>query len=212
MQHLFYLQSFDTQAGLRRYRIHKDDDDANRQSEVGAQLLSFHHRPHAQVITFLTSDGIVRLPGRVLPHNSARLNQLRINLQQLPQPAEQGLCIGNVFTVAAMNACDPGRRVNLQGFCRSVDLVSEAVQDVVVRAGGEVITTQCNLKKYGLKHLSDNRLDTSCTRSGLHESLQMTVAIPYLFGVPPMYHHLSCAIEMGGGYVDRVVKEWRMTP
>ena len=40
----------------------------------------------------------------------------------------------------------------------------------------------------------------------------MTVAIPYLFGVPPLYHHLSCAIEMGGGYVDRVVKEWRMMP
>lgn len=100
-----------------------------------------------QVITFLTSDGIVRLPGRVLQHNTTKLTQLRVKLQQLPQPTEQGLCIGNVFTVAAMNACDPGRRVNLQGFCRSVDLVSEAVEDVVVRAGGEVITTQCNLKQ-----------------------------------------------------------------
>lgn len=80
-------------------------------------------------------------------HNNVKLRQLRVKLQQLPQPAEQGLCIGNVFTVAAMNACDPGRRVNLQGFCRSVDLVSEAVEDAVVRAGGEVITTHCNLKQ-----------------------------------------------------------------
>ncbi len=84
----------------------------------------------------------------IIPSSPPQAAQLRAKLQQLPQPAEQGLCIGNVFTVAAMNACDPGRRINLQGFCRSVDLVSEAVEDVVVRAGGEVIVTECNLKQY----------------------------------------------------------------
>lgn len=44
--------------------------------------------------------------------------------------------------------------------------------------------------------------------SGVHERLQLTVAIPFLFGVPPEVDALSAAITQGGGIVDRVVQQW----
>ena len=72
----------------------------------------------------------------------------------------------------------------------------------------------------------------------LHESLHMTVAIPFLFGVPPAHEMLRCgfavyrcivlsrchdktsltsiwtlrsgAIAMGGGIIDRVSRQWYM--
>ena len=45
-------------------------------------------------------------------------------------------------------------------------------------------------------------------RSGVHECLHMTVAIPLLFGVPPEYERLKAGIKSGGGIIDRVTREW----
>lgn len=44
----------------------------------------------------------------------------------------------------------------------------------MLRRGGEVVRRTC------------------AVRSSLHESLQLTVAIPFLFGVPPAHEMLRC--------------------
>lgn len=93
------------------------------------------------------------------PQRRPRGGDGQLLAQALPLPTweQQGLCIGNVFRIAATNGCDLGRRINVLGFCRSVDLVGEAVEDAVLRSGGEVVVSS---KQLG---------------GGLHETLQMTV-------------------------------------
>lgn len=43
---------------------------------------------------------------------------------------------------------------------------------------------------------------------GLHQRLKMTVAVPYLFGIPPELETLKTAIELGGGLLHRVYGQW----
>lgn len=43
-------------------------------------------------------------------------------------------------------------------------------------------------------------------KSGLSETLKLTVALPLLFGVPPQLEVLDDAIKSGGGIIDRVYK------
>lgn len=57
---------------------------------------------------------------------------------------------------------DPNRRVNFLGFCQSVDLLQEAVEETVTSRGGEVLEQERQL------------------HSGLSEALRLTVVIPYL--------------------------------
>lgn len=54
--------------------------------------------------------------------------RLRTVQQQLPTWDEQGICVGQTFMVAANNGRDLSRRVQVLGFCRSIDLVSEVLQ------------------------------------------------------------------------------------
>ncbi len=49
---------------------------------------------------------------------------------------------------------------------------AQVVEDSVLSSGGEVVRREREL------------------RASLHESLRMTVAIPWLFGVPPAYEML----------------------
>ena len=42
----------------------------------------------------------------------------------------------------------------------------------------------------------------------LHERLRLTVALPYLWGVPPALDSLNHAIRLGGGIVDKVYRQW----
>ncbi|GFR45123.1 hypothetical protein Agub_g6503 [Astrephomene gubernaculifera] len=141
-----------------------------------------------EIITFVTSDGIVRVPGnRVLrpAHQHKRL------VQPMPTWDQQQLCIGSSFTVAATNGADVTRRVNIEGFCQSADYLFAAVQDALEsELGGEVLHEERQLK------------------SGLHEVLKLTVAVPLLFGVPPQLEGLNEAIRTGGGIVDRVRHVW----
>ncbi|WIA43858.1 hypothetical protein OEZ86_010273 [Tetradesmus obliquus] len=150
-----------------------------------------------ETITFFTADGIVRIPGRMLavPRSSSSSGRSKRSKQQpMPSWEEQRLCIGQTFEVAAWNARDPNRRVNFLGFCQSVDLLQEAVEETVTSRGGEVLEQERQL------------------RSGLSEALRLTVVIPYLWGVPPEVDLLSAAIQQGGGIVDRVYKQWGMFP
>lgn len=65
----------------------------------------------------------------------------------LPTWEEQGLCIGSTFAVAATNGIDPARRVNFLGFCQSVDILTDAVEDTVLSRGGEILEQERQLKR-----------------------------------------------------------------
>jgi hypothetical protein len=134
------------------------------------------------------SDSRGLFQGLTAYHQQPRLPTTR---QQLPTVEEQGICIGQTFLVAASNGRDLSRRVHVLGFCRSVQLVSEAVEDTVLSAGGEVWQRDTQL-------------------AGLGERLVMTVALPYLWGLPPAFDALRDSIIQGGGIVHKVSKQWQL--
>ena len=57
----------------------------------------------------------------------------------LPTWQEQGLCIGNTFWVTATNGLDICRRLNLMGYCRCTELLSDVVEHTVLSSGGEIV-------------------------------------------------------------------------
>ena len=57
----------------------------------------------------------------------------------LPTWQEQGLCIGNTFRVTATNGLDIYRRINLMGYCRCTELLSDVVEHTVLSSGGEIV-------------------------------------------------------------------------
>ncbi|CAK0740187.1 hypothetical protein CVIRNUC_001231 [Coccomyxa viridis] len=143
----------------------------------------------SDVITLLTTDGFVTLPSG----NSFKVEpRVRVDQAPLPTVDEQGLCVGACFTIAATNGADPSRRLAMLGFCRSVSDLSEVVEDAVLSCGGKIVLNQIELK------------------SGIHEILKMTVAIPLLNGVPPQHEYLRSAISSGGGIVEKMYRQWQM--
>ncbi|GLC35128.1 hypothetical protein PLESTF_001525900 [Pleodorina starrii] len=124
-----------------------------------------------EIITFFTSDGVVRIPGNRVLRPAQRRKQL---VRPMPTWEEQSLCIGATFSVAATNGMDDTRRVSIEGFCQSVDYLFASVQDALESdLGGEVLMHERQIK------------------SGLHEVLKLTVAVPFLFGVPPQLEVLK---------------------
>lgn len=53
-------------------------------------------------------------------------------------PKQKGLCLGALFDIAATNGLDMGRRLCIFGFCRSIEMLSDVVEDTVLEHGGEV--------------------------------------------------------------------------
>lgn len=143
-----------------------------------------------EVMTFITNEGFVRFPGKVVK----RVQRAQRNRPRLPTWEEQGLCIGASFLVAATNGHDPSRRVNYYGFCQSVDYLFESVEDAVVRNGGEILDEERSVK------------------SGIHEMLRLTVAVPFLWGVPPQVDAVSLAIKTGGGIIEKQYLQWVIQP
>ncbi|KAL0751943.1 hypothetical protein Bca101_033946 [Brassica carinata] len=85
---------------------------------------------------------------------------------------------------------DMGRRLCIYGFCRFVEMLSDVVEDTVLEYGGEVVAAEKESK------------------GGLQEKLTMTVAVPYLWGVPPTAERLHRAVQIGEGIVDKVYRQW----
>ncbi|KAK3226589.1 hypothetical protein Dsin_006451 [Dipteronia sinensis] len=102
----------------------------------------------------------------------------------------QGLCLGALFDIAATNGLDMGRRLCIFGFCRSIEMLSDVVEDTVLEHGGEVVVAE------------------KASKGGLHEKLTMTVAVPYLWGVPPASETLHLAVQSGGGIVEKIYWQW----
>lgn len=118
----------------------------------------------------------------------------RPNRAPMPSWEEQGLCIGASFHLAATNGFNPTRRVNLEGFCQSVDYLFDSIEETVRQQRGTILVEDRQLK------------------SGVHEVLRVTVAIPYLWSVPPQLDSLATAIQCGGGVVHRQYHQWVVLP
>ncbi|XP_030516744.1 uncharacterized protein LOC115730267 isoform X2 [Rhodamnia argentea] len=150
-------------------------------------------------VTLFTADGLIQIGGSMVPRRvNSDKRQGRSNTSQKFQRfqesdymnPEQGLCLGALFDIAATNGLDMGRRLCILGFCRSIEMLSDVVEDAVLEDGGEVVAAEKAIK------------------GGLHEKLTMTVAVPLLWGVPPASERLHLAVRSGGGIVEKVFWQW----
>ncbi|XP_050230259.1 uncharacterized protein LOC126679303 isoform X2 [Mercurialis annua] len=150
-------------------------------------------------VTLFTADGLVQIGGSVVPRvvsssNKQGKSKIPQRFQRFQESSymdpKQGLCLGALFDIAATNGLDMGRRLCIFGFCRSIEMLSDVVEDTVLEHGGEVVAAEKAIK------------------GGLHEKLTMTVAVPYLWGVPPASETLRLAVRSGGGIVDKVYWQW----
>ncbi|KAL0671373.1 hypothetical protein Bca4012_034077 [Brassica carinata] len=151
---------------------------------------------HEERITLFTSDGLIQIGGNMVPrriksHNKHGKSKKHPKFQESSymDPAQE-LCLGALFDIAATNGLDMGRRLCIYGFCRSVEMLSDVVEDTVLEYGGEVVAAEKESK------------------GGLQEKLKMSVAVPYLWGVPPTAERLHLAVKTGGGIVDKVYWQW----
>ncbi|CAL5334724.1 unnamed protein product [Camellia sinensis] len=151
-------------------------------------------------VTLFTSDGLIQIGGSLVPRRipSSDKKQGKSKTSQRFQRFQesdymdpnQGLCLGALFDIAATNGLDMGRRLCILGFCRSVEMLSDVVEDTVLEHGGEIVAAE------------------KASKGGLHEKLTMTVAVPLLWGVPPASETLHLAVRSGGGIVEKVYWQW----
>ncbi|KAK4750071.1 hypothetical protein SAY87_027520 [Trapa incisa] len=151
-------------------------------------------------VTLFTSDGLIQIGGSMVPQRigssdkkqgKARTSQRFQRFQESDyMDPVQGLCLGALFDIAATNGLDTGRRLCIFGFCRSIEMLSDVVEDTVLEHGGEIVAAEKAIK------------------GGLHEKLTMTVAVPLLWGVPPASETLHLAVRSGGGIVEKVYWQW----
>ncbi|WCJ34507.1 hypothetical protein M5689_015815 [Euphorbia peplus] len=151
-------------------------------------------------VTLFTADGLVQIGGSVVPRRVSSSDKMQgkskasQRLQRFQESnymdPKQGLCLGALFDIAATNGLDTGRRLCIFGFCRSIEMLSDVVEDTVLEHGGEVVAAQ------------------KAMNGDLHEKLTMTVAVPYLWGVPPASETLRLAVRSGGGIVEKVYWQW----
>ncbi|KAK7267737.1 hypothetical protein RIF29_20416 [Crotalaria pallida] len=151
-------------------------------------------------ITLFTTDGLIQIGGSMVPRrvSSAYKKQGKLKNAQKSRrfqesnymDPKQRLCLGALFDIAATNGLDTGRRLCIFGFCRSIEMLSDVVEDTVLEHGGEIIAAE------------------KATKGDLHEKLTMTVAVPLLWGVPPASETLHLAVKSGGGIVEKVYWQW----
>uniref|UniRef100_A0A7N0TTV0 DUF7811 domain-containing protein n=1 Tax=Kalanchoe fedtschenkoi TaxID=63787 RepID=A0A7N0TTV0_KALFE len=153
-----------------------------------------------ETVTLFTADGLIQIGGSLVPRRVSPVDKKRgkskdvKRLQRFQESdymdPQQGLCLGALFDIAATNGLDRGRRLCIFGFCRSIEMLSDVVEDTVLEHGGEVVAAQ------------------KATKGGLHEKLTMKVAVPLLWGVPPASETLHLAVQSGGGIVEKVYWQW----
>uniref|UniRef100_A0A0D9VPN9 DUF7811 domain-containing protein n=1 Tax=Leersia perrieri TaxID=77586 RepID=A0A0D9VPN9_9ORYZ len=135
-------------------------------------------------VTLFTSDGLVQIGGSLVPR------RITPSEESSYMDPNQSLCLGALFNIAATNGLDMGRRLCIFGFCRSIEMLSDVVEDTVLEHGGEIVTAE------------------KASKDGLQEKLTMSVAVPLLWGVPPASETLHVAVRSGGGIVDKIYWQW----
>ncbi|XP_051130954.1 uncharacterized protein LOC127251334 [Andrographis paniculata] len=151
-------------------------------------------------VTFLTSDGLIQFGGKLVPRrvSPADKKKGKVKRSQKAQRFQESnyvnpnqiLCVAALFDIAATNGLDMGRRLCIFGFCRSIERLCDVVEDSVLEHGGEVMVAEKDCQ------------------GGLREKLTMTVAVPFLWGVPPASETLHLAVKSGGGIVEKVSWKW----
>lgn len=153
------------------------------------------------IVTLFTADGVIQIGGGRVPRQISHIEKQQFHGKAPPfryrryreedyMDPKQGLCLGALFDIAATNGLDTGRRLCVVGFCRSIEMLSDVVEDTVLEQGGEVVVAE----KGG--------------PGGLNEKLSMRVAMPFLWGIPPAIDTLNYAIRCGGGIVEKVSWQW----
>ncbi|KAG8073497.1 hypothetical protein GUJ93_ZPchr0006g45093 [Zizania palustris] len=151
-------------------------------------------------VTLFTSDGLIQIGGSLVPRRitaSEKRQRKAKGAQNISRFQEssymdpnQSLCLGALFNIAATNGLDMGRRLCIFGFCRSIEMLSDVVEDTILEHGGEVVTAE------------------KTSKDGLQEKLTMSVAVPLLWGVPPASETLHVAVRSGGGIVEKIYWQW----
>ncbi|OIS97916.1 PREDICTED: uncharacterized protein LOC109233252 [Nicotiana attenuata] len=151
-------------------------------------------------ITLFTADGLIQIGGNMVPRQMSSFDKKQGKLKVSPRfqrfressymDPNQGLCLGALFDIAATNGLDMGRKLCIIGFCRSIEMLSDVVEDTVLEHGGEIVSAE------------------KASKGDLQEKLTMTVAVPLLWGVPPASETIRLAVRNGGGIVDKVYWRW----
>ncbi|XP_009771393.1 uncharacterized protein [Nicotiana sylvestris] len=151
-------------------------------------------------ITLFTADGLIQIGGNMVPRQMSSFDKKQGKLKASPRfqrfressymDPNQGLCLGALFDIAATNGLDMGRKLCIIGFCRSIEMLSDVVEDTVLEHGGEIVSAE------------------KARKGDLQEKLTMTVAVPLLWGVPPASETIRLAVRNGGGIVDKVYWRW----
>ena len=141
-----------------------------------------------QIVTFITTDGLVQLPKWQAPSkvladsdytvevwvagpkclqslqpmrhatNALQTFELRRHTP-LPTWQEQGLCIGNTFWVTATNGLDICRRLKLMGYCRCTELLSDVVEHTVLSSGGEIVMREHRTSRQASSLFCNSQMD-----------------------------------------------------
>jgi len=98
------------------------------------------------------------------------------------------LYLASSFRVSATNGSDVSRRMNVYGFCQSLECLAESIHDAIASRGG-------------------------CVDSIIEEGEEATntvvyICLPFLWGVPPEIERLKRGIEKGGGIIHKMNPEW----
>ncbi|KAK9127500.1 hypothetical protein Syun_016297 [Stephania yunnanensis] len=164
------------------------------------------HWESEERVTLFTTEGLIQIGGSVVPRRVASSKHLSLilcknNRDQMilrdhryresdyMDPKRQ-IYLGALFDIAATNGLDMGRRLCLFGYCSSIEMLSDIVEDTVMENGGEVVAAE------------------KASEGGLQEKLTMKVAVPLLWGVPPASETLHLAVRSGGGIIDKVCLQW----
>ncbi|XP_016543376.2 uncharacterized protein LOC107843576 isoform X2 [Capsicum annuum] len=158
------------------------------------------HWVQEEKITLFTADGLIQIGGNLVKRKMSSFDKkqgkLKVSLrsQRFRESSymdpNQSLCLGALFDIAATNGLDMGRKLCIIGFCRSIEMLSDVVEDTVLEHGGEIVSAE------------------KASKDNLQEKLTMTVAVPLLWGVPPASETIHLAVRNGGGIVDKVYWRW----
>ncbi|XP_016543375.2 uncharacterized protein LOC107843576 isoform X1 [Capsicum annuum] len=165
-----------------------------------ALLYAALHWVQEEKITLFTADGLIQIGGNLVKRKMSSFDKkqgkLKVSLrsQRFRESSymdpNQSLCLGALFDIAATNGLDMGRKLCIIGFCRSIEMLSDVVEDTVLEHGGEIVSAE------------------KASKDNLQEKLTMTVAVPLLWGVPPASETIHLAVRNGGGIVDKVYWRW----
>jgi len=178
--------------GVKAHKRHR-----NQEWEAGLLDETRHESPQQTIVTLFGKDGsIATIPPNFTSTPNAPEFMGFQKMDSIVSPSDLldlrhepshladdqgGLCEAKIFRVSATNGFDVSRRMNVFGFCQSLEYLAENIHNAIRMRGGEIAHVE-----------------------GQHVSL----CIPLLWGVPPEVERLTRSIEQGGGIIHKVYKEW----